>query len=205
MATEIDIINKWLDRTYGHDLLGRPTWRVVFSSGQTEKRKGEIAEFYGPIFIRSWYGIHEVQKYASPDWKDRWILERLTFDIENPELCLDRPGSYEPIWTFRGPSGVYQKPNLKSVKFLLEMWEKQMVDARHQPLNESDWNKMDKKEFQDEVDYFYGALQDTYGDDVASALRYGEAVAPGVIYKPDGTVASIYSKSNKTEGKVALA
>ncbi len=203
--TEIDHLNKWLKETYGHDLLGRPTLRLVLSSTQLEKRKGTIAEFYGPIFIREWYGIHEVPKYSDPSWRDRWMLERLTFDIPNPELCLDVAGTYEPIWCFRGPNGSYQRPNLKSLRFLLSMWEQQMVTAQHTPLRQDDWNRMEKREFQEEVDYFYGALQDTYGDEVATALHYGEAVAPGCLYGPDGTVTSRYNKPIKAEGKVVTA
>ena len=37
---DIDSINKWLDEEFGHDLLGRAHYRIIWSVGELEKRKG---------------------------------------------------------------------------------------------------------------------------------------------------------------------
>jgi hypothetical protein len=193
--TEVEYINNWLEREYGKDILGRPNWRVVFSDSQTEKRKGLISEYYGPIFIRETYGLQELKKYeANPQWRGRWVLEKLTFDLGNPELCLDVAGHYEPIWFFRGIGGSYQKPNMRAVKYLMNMWATVLYDANHKPLRDEDHRAAEKVEFDREVESFMGALEEEYGGDVASAIRHGEAVAPGVIYGADGSVSSMYAK-----------
>ncbi|MHA2376732.1 MAG: hypothetical protein ACXAB9_11235, partial [Candidatus Thorarchaeota archaeon] len=59
--------------------------------------------------------------YDGPDFRERWILEKLVF-IDNPEVWDSlNSGSYEPIWVFRGKGGTYQRPNYKAVDFLIGM------------------------------------------------------------------------------------
>ena len=183
---EIDRINKWLDETYGHDLLGRAYYRIIWSVGEIEKRIGNFQIFSGPIFLREYYGVQELPKYKyHPDWRERWILERLDFG-HNPELALDVAGHYEPLYVFYDREGKYQKPFLNAIKYYMYMLtapKPKLTDKQWQ----RHWNEQEKKEVKEETEFFYGCLEDEYGGEIASALRYGEAVVvPGVIHKADG-------------------
>jgi hypothetical protein len=121
LPQDIKLLNKKLIEREGRAFNGRPWYRIAWSENQTEKRIGTFNDFHGEIFMRQFRGMREVRKYEGPDFRDRWILEKLIF-IDNPEVWgAYHEGSYEPIWVFRGPNGEYQKPNLRSVEFLLGM------------------------------------------------------------------------------------
>ncbi|KKN65760.1 hypothetical protein LCGC14_0478050 [marine sediment metagenome] len=182
---EIDNINRWLDEEYGHDLLGRAHYRIIWSVGELEKRKGTFQIFSGPIFLREFYGVQEQPKYRyHPDWRERWILERLDFS-PNDELVLNQPGHYEPLYVFYDREGKYQKPFLRAIKYYMYMLTKPRPK-----LTDKQWqNRLaeeEKKEFDEETEFFYGCLEDEYGGGIASALHYGEAIVnPGVIFDAD--------------------
>ena len=183
---DIKAINDWLDKTYGHDLLGRAYYRLIWSEGLLEKRKGTFNEFYGRIFLRSFYGVKEQPKYLyHPNWREKWILERLDY-TPNPELALDTAGHYEPLYAFYDEKGGYLKPTLAAIKFFMtklflrKPWKTDDEKRR-------DMEAMEKGEFDAEAEFFYGCLDDAYGADLASAIRNKEAVVnPGVLIKPDG-------------------
>ena len=171
---------------YSHDLLGRPNYRVVWSVGELEKRKGNFHEFYGPIFLREFYGVKEQPKYLyHPEWRDRWILEKLEF-FPNPELVSDIAGHYEPLYAFYDENGGYLKPTLRAIQFFMtklllrKPW-------RTQGEKEKEIEEMDKGEHDEEVEHFMGCIDEYLGGDIASAIRDKSAVVnPGVIYEPDG-------------------
>jgi|SRR5262245_10855484 len=97
----------------GKSLDGRPIWRLVWSTTQTERRLGEFSDFYGNIFLRTRKEVRVVPKY----WNcpNRWILERLCFLPPNAaihrevlsqsdSLDIHAPtinGTYEPIYVFQ--------------------------------------------------------------------------------------------------------
>jgi hypothetical protein len=123
MATDIDIINKWLKNQYGTDLRSRPWYRIIWSENETEKRTGIFNDFTDSgLYIGYHQGLREVKKYANPIYKDRWILEKLIYGLNNKEIWGDtaRDGIYEPIWVFRGPGDTYQKPTTKTVDFIVQ-------------------------------------------------------------------------------------
>ena len=183
---EIDRINTWLDEEYGHDLLGRAHYRIVWSVGELEKRKGTFQIFSGPIFLREYFGVMEQPKYRyHPDWRERWILEKLDFSL-NPELALDVAGHYEPLYVFYDREGNYQKPNMRAIQWYMYLLTKPKPKLTDKNWRDR-WAEQEKKELDEETEFFYGCLEDTYGGPLASALRYGEGVVvPGVIHKPDG-------------------
>lgn len=123
MATDTQILNKWLKEQYGSDLRGRAWYRVIWSEDETEKRLGTFEDYYGSVFAGFFHGLREVKKYANPTYKERWILEKLIYGIQNAEIWGDtaRDGSYEPIWVFRGPNDTYQRPTAKACSFVLRM------------------------------------------------------------------------------------
>lgn len=177
MPTDIDILNKHLDRRYGRDLLGRPWFRVVWSSSQTEKRVGTFSDWYGSVFVREYVGMAEVPKYPSPDYRDRWILEKLMF-IENKELWADTiKGVYEPVWVFRGKDNAYVRPTIKTVDFTIAM-----MFTPKQKLSQSDIDDEEEKSLQDDIAANLGFFDEKYGGDLAAALHQREAiVVPTVI------------------------
>ena len=182
---EIDRINVWLDETYGHDLLGRAHYRIIWSVGEVEKRIGNFQIFSGPIFLREFYGVQELPKYKyHPDWRERWILERLDFG-HNPELALDVAGHYEPLYVFYDREGKYQKPFLNAIKYYMYMITRPKPKMTDKML-QNHWDDQEKEEFDEEVEFFYGCLEDEFGGDLATAIHQGEGIVnPGVIFDAD--------------------
>src|SRR4030042_467586 len=119
--TDIEILNKWLKEQFGSDLRNRPWFRIVWSDSEIEKRVGTFEDFYGPIWSGEFRGLREVKKYANPIYRERWILEKLIFGIDNPQIWGDtiKDGTYEPIWVFRGPGDTYQRPTEKACDFVI--------------------------------------------------------------------------------------
>ena len=183
---DINIINDWLDETYGHDLLKRPQYRIIWSVGEVEKRIGTFQIVSGPIFIREYFGVMEIPKYKyHPDWREKWVLERLDYS-PNPELALDIAGHYEPLYVFYDREGNYQKPTLKVMKYYMYMLTKPKPKLNEKQINDR-LAETEAAEFKEEEDFFYGCLEDEYGGDLASAIHYGEGiVVPGVIHTPKG-------------------
>ena len=205
LPKDIKAINDWLEEVYSHDILGRPNYRMIWSVGETEKRVGTFNEFYGSIFLREWFGVREQPKYAfHPEWRDKWILEKLDFS-PNPELALDRAGHYEPLYVFYDENGNYLRPTLRAVQFFMtklllrKPWK---TDSE----KERDIAAMDRGEFDKEVDYFYGCMDEMFGGDIASAIRSRKGVVnPGVIYKPDGSPHLFNRGSNESNSGQSTA
>jgi hypothetical protein len=202
---DIDRINKWLDETYGHDLLGRPNWRIIFSTGEMEKRKGMFAEFYGHIFVREYYGVKEQPKYLyHPYWREKWILERLDF-TPNPELALDVAGHYEPIYVFYDENGNYLKPTMKAVQwYMTKLLMRRPWKTRAE--KEREIEEMERGEYDEEVAHFYGCLEERFGGELAAAIRHGEAVVnPGLLYDADGKEHWFNRSSNGSDNRKPAA
>lgn len=97
-------INNRLKEYYGRDELDRPNFRVVWSEGLTEKRRGEHEVWYGGIFVKREFGVVEVKKYTY--LSNRHVLERLiryTPATQPPEMVDNF--SYEPIYVFQDKAG----------------------------------------------------------------------------------------------------
>ena len=177
MPTDIDNLNKTLKERFGHFLDQRPWFRIVWSTEQLEKRIGKFSDYYGQIFVREYVGMAEVPKYPGPDYRDRWVLEKLMF-VENKELWADtEKGVYEPIWVFRAPGGEYIRPTLKAVEFIMGM-----LFNPKQKMSQSDMDAQEELELQRDIQTNYEILQDKYGGDIATSLHQREAiVVPNVI------------------------
>jgi hypothetical protein len=121
LPQDIKNLNKLLAANHGKAFNSMPWYKIAWSDSETEKRVGAFNDFYGSIFVRQFVGLREVRKYDGPNFRERWILEKLVF-IDNPEIWDSlNAGSYEPIWVFRDKLGNYQKPNYKSVDFIIGM------------------------------------------------------------------------------------
>jgi hypothetical protein len=151
---ELETINERLELYYGHEIDGRPRYRVVWSTGQLEKRAGTFNEFYGQIFLREFIGIKEVPKY--PYDPDRWIIEKL-FYLPNTEIIAEKPGSYEPIYVLKAGDGSYLPLNWKVIDMVVNFAEKKPVGLK---LTDSDWDDQEQAQIEAETSYFEDKLED---------------------------------------------
>lgn len=111
-----DKLNDYLLREFGRGLEGLQNYRIIWSTGVTEKRLGTFTDFYGKIFVREVTEVREVLKY--PYDQDRWILERVQAASMNPELVAHY--SYEPIYVFKDKRGFYLPLNEKVVTIIAD-------------------------------------------------------------------------------------
>ena len=166
MIGNVKEINTWLKEHYGKDLLSRPCFRLVWSEDELEKRIGHFEEYTGTIYTGTFHGLREVKKYANPIYKDRYILEKLIFGIDNKEIWGDtvRDGTYEPVWVFRGPDDTFQMPTRKTVAFVLRMLLGDK-ERRTQGMEDSDDAAAMLQEIKDTEEILGGG-----GGDIASHL-----------------------------------
>lgn len=151
---DAESINDKLELYYGRELDGRPRYRVVWSTNLTERRVGEFNEFYGSIYLRTTIGVKEVPKY--PYDRDRWILEKL-FYVKNKEILAEKPGSYEPVYVFKGPSGEFLPLAWKVVDMIVGFAEARPVGIK---LTDKDWSAQEQQEIDKETEYFEDVLSD---------------------------------------------
>jgi hypothetical protein len=155
LPQDIKAINKMLEKHHGKAFNNKPWYRIAWSESMTEKRIGAFNDFYGEIFLRQFVGLREVRKYDGPDFRERWILEKLVF-IDNPEVWDSlNSGSYEPIWVFRGKGGVYQRPNHKAVEFLIGMINNPEERKFH---DEKSLDDFEEQLLADETDQLYDEM-----------------------------------------------
>lgn len=101
MSANLNWVNKKLAELYGKDISSElPIFRVSFSEGQYEQRKGTFRHFLGDVFIREVTEVATVPKY--PYIRQRHVLERLMYH-NNPELITNP--TYEPIYVFEDKTG----------------------------------------------------------------------------------------------------
>lgn len=117
--TDIEILNEQLDRLYGHDLKGRPQFRVIHTTQVTERRRGIFPFYAGEILTGEAEDEREVEKYTYLD--PSWVLERLSLNRTEDVLSED-DFIYEPIWNFTGKAfkdDPTKKPDLWACKFII--------------------------------------------------------------------------------------
>lgn len=143
LPRDIQNLNKLLEKKHGSAFKNKPWYRICWTDNETEKRVGVFNDFYGKIFVRQFQGMREVRKYEGPDYRERWVLEKLVF-VNNPEVWdLAGAGSYEPIWVFRSPGGGYQKPIYRSVDFIIGMLNRPKEYISEKQLDDSEDEKLE--------------------------------------------------------------
>lgn len=115
----VNLINKVI-RNYGLNIYNDPIFRVVFSDDQIEKRRGTFNEYHRNLFIRTVYGIKEVQKY--PWIRGKWILERWASGelAHHNSLETDRNGVYVCVYIFQDVNCNYLPPLLKVAEIIID-------------------------------------------------------------------------------------
>lgn len=161
----VDEINKKLVEKYGCDLYNNPKFRIVWTSSQTEKRKGTFNEFYGSIFVRQVTGIREVPKY--PFAKERWVLEGISPNPYSEEV--DSKLSYEPLWVFQDKDGNFLMPVWRAIELIIYSLQ------NPEKLTPGQMDAKDEEKFKEEVEFFdnYLAGDSTW---IGNALATREAV-----------------------------
>lgn len=122
---DVKELNKWLE-TFGKHIDGRPIYRLIFSTQATEIRRGEFEDVamvpredgtVAEIFLGASERTAKDLKY--PADPDRWVLEKLIFCPENPELP-ETPGYfYEPLHIFKDKDGNYLPPERFALEYLM--------------------------------------------------------------------------------------
>lgn len=92
----LEVINQRLLDTYGRGINDLPTYRVVWSTTETEVRRKNILKGFDVVPF-----ISTEPKY--PMFPDCWILENIQPNGNNPELMSKV--SYEPLWMMLSPDG----------------------------------------------------------------------------------------------------
>lgn len=169
---DVKELNKWLE-TFGKHLDGRPTYRLVWSTDQVEVRRGVFTKFYGQIYLGEEIATQKDLKY--PGDPDRWVLEKLVFCPEDPELPATPGYFYEPLHIFKDKDGNY----LPAERFALEY----LMFAQRQPrggLKEwlARYEEQEKKLRREQLAKALGI--DTEPSAVEASFAFKEAVAlPG--------------------------
>lgn len=159
----IDTLNKRLVETYGIDVYGNAKFRIVWSDDQFEKRKGNVNQFYGKVFVRSVDGVHEWPKY--PFFPHRHILEMCCLNT-NPELVTQF--TYEPLFKFEDKNGNSLPLDWEATEFFMHCL------LYGKPATKSDWDDLQAKEIarEEAIAFDYVDNQSPY---LASKIRDGEA------------------------------
>jgi hypothetical protein len=145
-------LNEFLKNTYGTSIDGRPIFRLLWTTGVTEKRRSHFIDMSDDIFIRDVIEVREVLKY--PFAQERWVLERIIpipFEVKT-ELMTDDNWSYEEVYIFQTKAGEYLPLSPMMVeaalylffKFYLAMTPKERADMRTTMLAKRDLIKRNK-------------------------------------------------------------
>lgn len=144
-------VNEYLARELGESMFGKPNFRVIWSTGETEKRLGTFSDFYGKIFLRCVTEVRTVLKY--PNDQDRWILERIQSTAGNPELTEDF--SYEPLYVFKDNRGFHLPLNMKVIEFLTKRIKEPPSAADSRTQMEEDMRRAEEEEVAEFLDILH--------------------------------------------------
>jgi hypothetical protein len=170
MSVAVDLINKRL-RKMGLNPYGQPLFRVVWSNYQTEKRRGVFNEFYGDLFVRTTFGVHERLKY--PWIKDKWVLERWYPPeiVHHEDLPESNRGSYEPIYVFQDANGNALPPVWRAVQLIIYAIMNPVSPALRKSQLELEAEKMKNEEYMRDLEAIGGEVSP-----VEERFARGEAV-----------------------------
>jgi hypothetical protein len=171
---ELQLLNEKLLAQYGSTLNGNQRFRMVFSDGETEKRKGnfDIYSETGQWLRREYDVVRIVLKY--PTNRERFILERYTLEpfgkwVANPppREVFDYNG-YEPFYVFEWVEA-RPVPPWAALQFIIQanMSERTAALERLEELH----RKQDASSFQQSMD-----ILDEMSPYLPGLLHDGEAV-----------------------------
>lgn len=177
---KVEVLNQRLIEHFGLFEDGRPNWRVVWSTDETEYRLCEYT-------IEGWElqtpEMRLVKKY--PFDKDFYILEHLipvsAHDIPN----LTTKTSYEPLWTFKDVNNNPLPPDWDVIKLLIEQVQINMLAAGKRPIIRQPYgmgNTAEEVKFKAEE-----LVKELFGNDtrIGDSLAMDTAVGYGIRKRHD--------------------
>lgn len=168
-----DSFNKRLKALFGHDLLGRQHFRLVWSDDQIEKRMGDFHNFYGDLYLNTTFGTSEVPKYQKYA-KHRWVLERLTWVPRNMNKEIvpltDDGATYEPVYVYTPIDADLSPPPMSAIIFTIHCFR----NPEH--YSDADYAAIEKEKEDAEVQEFEDIMHNELPL-LAHALDEGHAVS----------------------------
>lgn len=175
---KLETLNERLKEYFGLFEDGRPNWKLVWSTDETEYRS---TKYTVEGFELQNETILLLPKY--PLQQDRFILERL---IPVPEGCLTElttKTSYEPIWTFEDAVGNPIAPDWDVIQILVIKVYANIFgpkqDARYKETNE-DVLKRELESYQKTYEKLFGNESK-----ITDSLALDSAVGYGVRNRKD--------------------
>jgi hypothetical protein len=155
----VEQINAKLLLYYGKNVnCDKPNYRVVWSTGLTERRRGEFIVHDAHGNRRgSEVGVREVLKY--PLYQDRWVFERLFPNPNQDEVVGDY--TYEPVWVFEDEQGNAQPLWVEAVMFVARQAAMPEIQRRTQAeVDRIEAERMEKEQ-QNTKDFIDNEYPDT--------------------------------------------
>lgn len=174
----VKVFNNRLARLYGKALDGSPNFRLVWSEGLTEKRKGDFYKLTpSGLFLGLETGVvKEVRKYEYV--KERWILEVYVPEQQKPNPELMASDGYEPLFIFWDKNRNYLKPEWFAIEYVVKryQWAKSgQVPRRTEAMDKAE----DDRALEAETKVFQDYLEQEHSN-MSNKFRYQEAV---IIHK----------------------
>lgn len=169
LTEPLERINYELERDFGKQIDDRPSWRVVWSEDQTEKRwMDKTDEGFDLLYPE----VRLVKKYQHI--QERYVLEHLVPIPPNMQTDLVANASYEPIWTFEDRHRNYLPPSLDACKMIIEAIyaSMQQKNAFTKYKDDTATPEANQKKLQDMEEKLFGNETP-----VTDALAYGYGVA----------------------------
>lgn len=175
----LDVLNVRLIDHFGLFEDGRPNWRLVWSTNETENR---LSEFTPEGLQLVHPEVMLLKKY--PLQQNRYILEHL---VPTPGGRSDSvtKTSYEPLWTFEDHAGNPLPPDWDVMKLLITQVQINMLAGGKRPIEKQPYgmgNTAEELKMRSET-----LMKELFGNEtsVTDALSLDSAVGFGVRKRND--------------------
>lgn len=176
----LEALNQRLKEHFGLFEDGRPNWRLVWSTPETEYC---LSNFTSEGFELLHPEVMLRKKY--PHDQDRYILEHLVAVPKVQIRDLTTKTSYEPLWTFQDADGNPLPPLWEIIYLLINQVQINMLAAGKNPIRKAPYGFGNTAE---ECDFRAKKLMDElFGNDtrVSDALAMDTAVGYGTRNRKD--------------------
>lgn len=175
----LETLNERLKEHFGLFEDGRPNWKLVWSTNETE--------YYLSYFTESGFELMtpEVQlRKKYPSSQDRYILEHLC-PVPEGIRDLTTKTSYEPLWTFEDANGFPTQPFWDIIHIMINQVQINMLASGRQPIIRAPYgfgNTAEECEFRAKK-----LMDELFGNDtrISDSLAMDTAVGYGVRNRKD--------------------
>lgn len=183
---DIHLINQRLKDLYGVDFLNQPTYKVVWSEDEIEKRFSYF-EDYVPgtnILLRRVQEVREVKKYNFLE--PQYVLEKLFVNRHNTEILDNKTlnplaCTYEPLWCFgHEKNGKARIPVWRAVELLI------MSHLNPRKLTPSQMSDLEFEQAKKDEKLMLELMEKHIpNDSLHSSIKDGDTVMLNQDYTPD--------------------